>query len=238
MPEAPAVLLTAISGVLGLGLADLMGYEAFLMAGVQRTTLIATLAPVAAVVTAWAAFGETLGARELAGIVLVMAGTAFALNARYESHEPKAPPAPKGILLAIGSAVFMGLGAVTVRWAYHYEPRMDPLVATALRVASGAVFLVAISPFSKNSILNAARTADKSVWTRIGQGTLAGPLGGMLCYVKALSMTPAGLCSALASASPLFVLAIATLRFRKAPTPIALLAGIIAVGGVALLMIK
>jgi len=70
------------------------------------------------------------------------------------------------------------------------------------------------------------------------QGTAVWPLGGMLCYVTALSMTPAGLCSALASASPLFVLAIAAIRFRKAPTPFALLAGIIAVGGVALLMLK
>ena len=237
MPGAPALWLTALSGVIGMGVGDLMGYEAFLLAGVQRTTLISTLAPVAAVIAAWAAFGESLGARELAGICLVMAGTAFALDGRYDSHATDAGTFRKGILLAIGSAVCMGLGAVTVRWAYHYEPGMDPVVATTVRVASAAVFLTAVAPLLGCSLRESSLAAGRHAWSRIVMGTLAGPFGGMLCYVTALSMTPAGLCSALASASPLFVLVLAAVRFRKAPTSVSLLAGVIAVGGVALLML-
>ncbi|MDR3710942.1 MAG: DMT family transporter [Capsulimonadaceae bacterium] len=237
-PGAMAMTLTIASGIIGMGLGDLMGYEAFLVAGVQRTTLISTLAPVAAVIAAWLGFGETLGVRELAGIALVIAGTAFALDGRYDAKESRAAPDRKGILLAVGSAVCMGLGAVTVRWAYHYEPRLDPVVATTLRVASAAVFLTAISPLLRCNLTHAARTAGGHTWSRIVMGTLAGPFGGMLCYVTALSLISAGLCSALASASPLFVLAIAALRFRKAPTPLALFASVIAVIGVVVLMVK
>jgi drug/metabolite transporter (DMT)-like permease len=214
-----------------------MGYEAFLLAGVQRTTLILTLAPVAAVVGAWVGFGESLGARELVGICLVMAGTAFALDIRYDSHAPHGGTGRKGILLAIGSAVFQGLGAVTIRWAYHFEPKMDPLVATTLRVASGAVFLTAICPLFRCNLVDAARTAGRHAWGRLVLGTLAGPFGGMLCYVTALSVTSAGLCSALSSVSPLFVLAIAAARYRRLPTSIALFAAVIAVGGVAILVL-
>jgi len=238
LPGTAALILTVVSGIIGIGIGDLLGYEAFLLAGVQRTTLILTLAPVAAVITAWVGFGETLGMRELLGIALVMAGTAFSLDNRYDGASATSRPTPKGILLAVGSALCLGLGAVTMRWAYHFEPHVDTVLATTLRVAAGALFLTVISPLLRCNLLTASRTAGAHAWSRIGMGTLAGPFGGMLCYVTALSLTSAGLCSALSSASPLFVLLIAAVRFQTKPTPMSVCAGIVAVGGVAILVIR
>ena len=49
---------------------------------------------------------------------------------------------------------------------------------------------------------------------RLLGGIAGGPLGGMLCYICALSLADAGLVSTLAAASPLITIPIMAARYR------------------------
>ena len=71
----------AVSGLIGMGVGDVLIYEAFVTLGPRRTTQALVLAPPVAVVTGWAFLGETMSGRTLVGIAVVLAATLYAVLA-------------------------------------------------------------------------------------------------------------------------------------------------------------
>ena len=240
-PTRPQALYMAWSGIAGMGIGDVLAYEAFLVIGVLRTTLIQMIAPIAATIMAWFALGETLTPRVLLGIVIVIVATSFAVFVREEAkgdEEPAPKPSPAGLALAFIGAIFIGIGAVAGRQAFASGPGFDPFVATTVRVASAAAFLALVAVARRDAMPSFAALRERPVWTRIGVGVLAGPFFGMIAYVTALTLAPAGLVSALSATSPLFVMPMIAVRTQTRPNPAIVVAGLVSVIGVALVMGK
>lgn len=230
-------LLIAWSGVAGMGLGDVACYEAFLLIGVLQTTLILTLAPVAAALTAWLLIGEVMTGRMMLGTVIVLIAAAIAALARETPDRAEKPRSLRlGLILAIAGSFFVGVGATAARQAFRAGAPIDAYAATTIRVGAAALFLVLLSRFRRSAMPAVGQVLQRPVWTRIGIGTIAGPFVGMLCYVSALGRAPAGLVSALSSMSPLFVLPIVAVQRRTAPTAAMVIASVIAAAGVTLIM--
>jgi drug/metabolite transporter (DMT)-like permease len=228
------------SGVVGMGVGDLLGYEALATLGPRRATQMNTLAPVASVLLAWVFLGEGFRLVTWIGMGLVLAATSYAVLAGTQEQESSREPGTVtswGVFCAVGGAVLMGVGAVTARQAFQTGP-IDPLLATTIRVGSAAVFLWLIAAARRETITLWRHMADPLTRNRILLGTLLGPTAGMVCYVSALKFSEAGLVSTLASISPLVLLPVVYLRYKARIGWDVVAACALAVAGVATIQMR
>jgi drug/metabolite transporter (DMT)-like permease len=209
----------------------MLSYEAYVQIGAQRTTLILTLAPVATVIAAWFYLHESLNIVVLFGIIIVLIGAALSVLCKKSSGE-KEPASFRGIVLAVAGSVFVGLGAVFSRQAFAGTVHFDATLATAVRVTSGMTFFFLLNLFRRGDEKVRFQMIDRVSARTILLGSIMGPIGGMLCYVGALSISPAGVVSALAATSPVFILGIEAARTRSMPTIQMIAATALTVGGV------
>ncbi len=229
-----------LSGVTGMGVGDLLAYEALATLGPRRTTQVNTLAPIASVLLAWVWLGETFAARTLLGMMVVLAATSYAVLVRSNQDNCGREPGKVtawGLVCAVGGAILMGVGAVTARHAFKIAP-IDPLLATAIRVGGAAVFLWLIAVARREVVQLWRHMNDTSVRNRILLGTLFGPTVGMICYVSSLKFLEAGIVSTLASASPLVLLPIVYLRYKAKIGWDVVAACILAIAGVAIIQLR
>ena len=147
---------------------------------------------------------------------------------------PITPPLA-GILLAVGSAIGLGLGAVAARNAFLSGPPLDPILATTLRVVTCALTLWLVPLFRGRMRKTFGALRDPHILSRVALGTLVGPFIGMICYVAALKFTAAGIVSTLSATSPLFILPMIVLRYKAKLTMGTILAAALAVAGIALI---
>lgn len=262
-PDLRQTFWIAVSGVVGVGVGDVLIYEAFVVLGPRRTTQTLVLAPAVTVLVAWVALGESLTPEKLYGIAVILAGTSYAVfagNRRrvapaeqvvaagesgdVESAAPVAPPparvepgraTPSAFLLAIGGAVCMAVGAVMARHAFNTGRSPDALPATLVRVGSATVLLWIMPVLRGQARPTLSLLRDRWVARRIAAGVAMGPLLGMLCYLGALKQSPAGLVSTLVATSPLFAIPLTVLRYRVRIGWDVVLAACIATAGVGML---
>ncbi|GMU23018.1 MAG: hypothetical protein AMXMBFR13_31020 [Phycisphaerae bacterium] len=245
MPTRAQIGWLALSGLTGLGIGDILLYESFNLLGARRAMQVLALAPVGAILFSWIGFGETLSWQILGGIILVMTATSYAvLGGNRPDQESSREPGRvtgRGLALAAGGALFVGIGAVAARQAFRTgpdAPDLDPALATAIRVISVTLFLWAV-PIARGTAGNTVGyLRNPFVLSRLGPGTLAGPFGGMLCYLLALKYMEAGPVSALVALSPLFIIPMVAVIYRARIGAGVVVATAVAVVGVALICIR
>lgn len=93
MPDARQTAWLAFSGLLGMGIGDVLIYEAFVTLGPRRTTQTLVLAPAVAVVIGWMTLGEALSGTTLVGVLVILAATSYAVLAGQRNRELRLPTA-------------------------------------------------------------------------------------------------------------------------------------------------
>ena len=84
LPAAPPVdwALMIASSLIGIGIGQSLFYRAVPVIGVATSTAIGLLIPLLAAVISWLAFGERLSALQIAGGLLLVAGSWFVIRLR------------------------------------------------------------------------------------------------------------------------------------------------------------
>jgi drug/metabolite transporter (DMT)-like permease len=235
-PKASWVMI--LSGVVGVGVADILIYEAFLALGPRRTVQLLALGPAFTFLIALFTIGETVRAATLAGAVLVLSASTLAIwlerRAIPDGKEP-GKMTRRGVLSAIGGAIIMGAAAVLARYAYIVEPDMNALAASVLRVGSATIFLWIVPVLRGKAVELTRQLQDRLALNRILIGTVFGPYLGMLAFVGAFKHLEAGLVMTLIALSPLVILPMVAFRYRtRIALPVIGVAAM-AVAGVALI---
>lgn len=219
LPDGKTTLWIAISGFFGLAVGDGLLYEAFVTLGPRRTVQIMMIAPVASVVAGWMLMHESLDMRTLTGIAVTLLATFYAVLAQQKaSGEASREPGHvtfKGITYAVAGSLCIGLGAVSARQAFATSTTLDPMVATTLRVGLSSLMIWAFAFAIGQGVAPLRHYSNGWVLSRMIPGILAGPVGGMICYVAALKSLEAGVVSTLAAISPLFILPMVWYRYRS-----------------------
>jgi drug/metabolite transporter (DMT)-like permease len=243
-PGWAAVEWIVASGVVGWVVGDAFFYEALVLLGPRRAVKVNTLAPVVALAAGWVWQGETLSLRALAGAAMVIAAVMYATFANTSpggaaTREPGGMSAG-GLACGIASAVCIALGSVLGREAYKAAPdgRLDPMLATTLRVGSAAVLLWVWPVVRGRAGEFFGHLVRPGVRGRLFAGTAMGALGGMMCYVSALKYAPAGLVSTIVATSPLVIIPLVAVRYRVRVGVGIVIAAIVAVVGVGLISWK
>jgi drug/metabolite transporter (DMT)-like permease len=241
LPDGRQWLWLILSSASGMVIGDILTFESFVIMGPRRGGQYTIVAPLAAILFAWLWLGETLTMRTLIGTAVAIAGLALVVHVETrpggdDGREP-GQTSLRGIVLAVAGSVFIGLGAVLVRYAFKAGRPLDPLMAMTVRVVVSAPLLWSVAALRGAGLPPLRPLRETAVRNALLLGTLCGPLVGMFCYVLALKLAPAGLVSALSSMSPLFLIFMVAVQYQARPRPGAVFGTLLALAGVAVVFL-
>lgn len=235
-PEAWGWL--SVSGLVGFVLGDLCLFRAFVLLGPRLSTLIMSLVPPVAAALGWAWLGESLGAVDLAGMAVTLAGVAWAVIERQPAQaggEPARRPSMLGIGLAGLGAVGQGVGLVISKVGMG---SYDPFAATQIRVLVGiagyALIFTAIRWWGRVF----AALPDRRGLALATLGSFCGPFLGVSMSLVAVQRTHTGVAATLMSITPVMIIPAVMALHRERVSARAALGAAVAVAGVALLWLR
>ena len=242
----------ALSGLLGIVVADPAFTASVLRLGARRAMLVFALSAPMAALLGYLLLGESLAPRQAGGILLVFAGVALVVlfggpersdglpAAADESVDsPAGTAARKATLvgLAFGLVAALGQAGGNVAARPAMADQADPMAAMAVRVAFSALAFVAIAALPYGRRMGGAAPGPRFyVLAALSSGF--GMVLGMTLLMMALADGNVGIVSTLASLTPVAVLPMVWLRTGRRPSWRAWAGAALAAGGTALIFLR
>lgn len=227
-----------LSGVVGIFIGDSANFAALNRLGPRRTgVLFATHAAFSAVL-GYLLFDERMNAQALLGAVMAMAGIVIAIafgRRRGESHDWEATHdrLRVGVLLGLTAGLSQSVGTLLAKPAM--AAGINPVEASAVRVSAACVAhfgLLAAAP----TVAAARAPIDRRVLAQTGLSGFVGMGVGMTLLLLALRYGDVGMVAILSSVTPIFVLPVLWVAFKRVPAPGAWVGAILTVAGMALIL--
>jgi len=225
-----------ISGLLGFAFGDLCLFRALVLIGPRLGSLVMASAPIFTALFGYVLLDERLATADLAGMVLVTAGIAWAVTARAPAGSltiVEGPVLARGVGLAVLGAIGQAAGLVTAKYGMG---EYDAFAATQVRVIVGVLaFILAVSVRRQwGAVLRGL--ADRRAMTMVAAGGVLGPFLGVGLSLTAAQLTNAGVAASLMAMQPILVIPLAV-AFAHEKVGLAALGGAaIAVAGVVMLV--
>ncbi len=235
-------LWLGLSGLVGFVLGDAFLFQAFVWVGARVSMLMMSLAPVIAALTAWIFLGESLTFWQMMGIVLTTSGVAWVLWEGNDSQVAQGKNYVKGILFGLGGAIGQALGVVLAK--NGMQPINDmgesfsPLSGNFIRLITAVTIMWAYTIFKgegKNTFQQLV--GEGRALGSIAGGAFVGPFLGVSLSLFALQYTSVGIASTFMALSPVFLLPIGYFWFKERFGWGAVAGTLLAVAGVALLIL-
>ena len=237
-----------VSGLIGFTFGDLCLFKAFVHIGPRLASVMMCLAPPFAALLGQAFLGETLGARDLFGMLLIGCGVAVAIAARASGSpsvlpgsdvaDPTPEPAPghrtRGLLLGAAGAFGQAGGLVLSKIGMG---TFDPFSATQIRVLAGFAGFVLVALILRWGGKTRAALADRAAVGWAALGAVFGPFLGVGLSLVAVQRTEAGVAASLMAIQPVLILPVVVLLGRERFSFASLAGALLAVAGVAMLFV-
>ncbi len=208
---AQALVLLAVSGVVGIGIGDTAFFAALNRMGERRTVLMAeTLAPPIATIMAFMVLAEILSAAKFLGIAITAAGVAWVIVEQTPKMTVDASQLKSGIGYGLLAAFCQAAGAVLSRAALT-QSEIGPLSSALIRIVGGLVFLLVWMPSAGHAFVPEAVRRAKT-WRLLLLATFLGTFLGLILQQLSLQNTQAGVAQTLLATSALFILPLVVLR--------------------------
>ncbi len=228
-----------LSGMVGLALADVFLFEAFVRIGPRLSMLVLTLVPVLTTAAAWIRYEERLQPSQLAAMTLVLVGIVWVVGkGKRDQGQEVFQVDARGVGLALLAAVLGAWSALLAKDGLQ-QVAMHPVTANLIRMSGGMVPLWLVG-LLRGAVPDLARRLAQHprVLAFLLAGTLAGPVAGMSLQMYAYQTIPLGLASTLTSLPPVLLLPISRWVFRESFTWHAVAGTALATGGVAWLLLE
>ena len=226
-----------LSGVFGFAVSDAFLFSALLRLGAHRTSLLMALIPVVSAFLAWGLFDERLTWPQILAVGITVAGVALVVSARRSQSRDGEPSGRSalGVLFALGA-----VAAQALRYILSKQGMSGgyPVLSTNVIQILAATFAVWIpSLVSGTWRTSFAVPFDRRAAKVTIGGAVTGPFLGVTLSLVALAKAPVGIASTLLALVPIFLLPFS--RFvLKEPIGLRAVAGtLLAVGGVAVLLL-
>ena len=225
----------AASGWVGLTLGDWALFSAFALIGPRLSLLLMALAPPVAAALSFPLLGEVLGPRGLIGMVITLAGVVWVILERASNPPPRGHRV-RGVVFGLLGAAGQGLGLVLSKLGMAGE--IDPLPATAVRMLAALIgaWLVAAATGRLGHFARLVRDIDSR--KAIAGATVLGPVLGVWLSLLAIEHAKTGIAATLMAMVPVFILPLARYVRHEQVSPRAVLGAVIAVAGVAVLVLR
>lgn len=234
------------SGVIGLALGDYFGFTSFVILGPRIGSIFTTLAPAAALVSAFFLIGERINIIGIIGILITIAGVVWlSLNrgGKESMKDHAIGNVGKGILFAILSAVCQGFGLVLANKGFETQINNTDLPffqATWIRmiVAATIMYLITIVRGKLKEMTQPVLENRNNGLIFTLAGTLFGPVMGVSLSMLAISLlhNKPSVAQTIFALVPVFVLPLSYLFYREKITTKSVFAALIAIAGVMVLI--
>ncbi len=235
--------LLALSGVLGLGISDLLFFRALVLIGPRIAMTILSLMPfMCAAIAYFTPPQEGLGPWALVGMVVTVGGVLLVVTERRERMGWKVQPGhyKLGVLFALVATVLIAVGFVLSKLAFEIGgPTIRAFPATLVRVASGAVVLWIAVPMLGLLGATARALRHRRAMGLVVLGSIIGPVFGIWLSLVSIKLIPeTGVATTLISTSPIMMILIARVVYGEKATLRTVIGTLLAVTGVAVLMLR
>jgi drug/metabolite transporter (DMT)-like permease len=234
--SGPVLGWLALSGFIGITIADTAFFAALSRLGAQLTAVSQCLSPVTAAIFAWAWLGEELRWSEIFGMSLTLFAVTGAVFLGGHSRRVPKEHWRSGLGFAVLSAVCNGSAIVLARNAFQ---SVSPVMGTFVRVLTAVIFLA--------PIVRAQRTKGfryRNVLTPPLRGlglflsAFSGAFLGLLLMSVGIKYAKAGVAAALSLTYPIWILPLARVFLDERSTGTGVLFIVLAVVGVALMFYR
>lgn len=231
-----------LSGIVGLGIGDFGLFAAFVTIGPRRSVLIMSLSPIFAAFGAYLMLGEILSPLIITGIAVTLIGVIVVILEKEENSDEK-PISKKlktwGVFLAFIGAIGQGIGLVFAKKGMWLDPSimMNPLSVAFVRIIMGALFI-----WTCVVVMRRLPEVRKALKSKKGMGQTAagafiGPFVGVTLSMVAIAYTQAGVAQTLMSLMPVFIIPAIWVLYKQKTSWRGVLGAIVAVIGVAILLL-
>jgi drug/metabolite transporter (DMT)-like permease len=230
-----------LSGLIGLVIGDSMLFQSYVLVGPRIGVLLLSLAPVFSAVLAWVFLHETLALPEVGAMALALAGVMWVVLERGRGSASAQAPREgggysRGILFGIGSAICQSVGMVLSKPGL--ASGFPALSATMIRMFTAlvAMWLIAAVTGTAGQTIRRVR-ADRRAALAILVGAFVGPFLGVWLSLIAVQSARVGIASTLMAMTPVISLPLVPLVFKERVSSRAVLGTLIAMSGVALMIL-
>lgn len=230
--DAPLLdyVLLAVSGVLGITVADTLFFKSLNIVGAGLSQVVSLAYSPFVILFTFAFLGERLSVGDVTGAAMILAGILLTTG-----HTPPAGITRRdlrsGIALATLSVALMALGIAIAKPALNRSP---VLWATSVRLYAGVLALIVVTLVSPRRRYVWSTLVPSSAWKFSLPGAILGAYVAMIVWIAGMKFTQASTAAILNQSSAVFVLPIAALVLKEPVTRRKLGAVALAIAGVTL----
>ncbi|MBT9462994.1 DMT family transporter [Hydrogenophaga sp.] len=236
--DASAIGLLALSGVIGIFIGDTALFACMNRLGPRRSGVLFACHALFSAVLAWAFLGEVLWGWALLGSGLLVGGVMLAIvlgRRRDEFHGWEQTHGPLIIGVGLGLAAALCQSVATLM--------LKPLMTTGVDAVAASAARMSMALLAHTVLLASgwpgARAKAPLQWKDAGLTFLSAAVAmalGMTLILAAMRLGQAGLVAVLSSVSPILILPLLWLVYRRRPAAGAWLGAVLAVLGTALIL--
>ena len=225
------------SGLVGFVLGDAMLFEAFVVVGTRVSMLLMSLVPIMSALFAWIFLGETLDIIEIFAIALTVSGIVWVVaDKNRDKTWVKGRRLAWGIALGIGGALGQAFGLILSKKGL--EGGYPALTGNLIRVLVAVVVIWLVTLFSGKASQTIRTMKDSKAFGALTIGALFGPFIGVWLSLVAIKYARIGIASTLMATTPIVLIPVTYFAFKEKITPHAVLGTVVAIAGVALLILS
>ena len=238
--EPDRYLWLALSSLIGLVIGDSMLFQCYVLVGARIGVLLLSLAPVFSAIFAWAALGEKMAPLEAAAMALSLGGVAWVVLERSKGTG-RGREIPRrdyflGVLFGIGAACCQALALVTAKKGL--DAGFPALSGVMIRMSVGAILLWSMAAFQGQAFRTVRKLrADRRASLAILGGAILGPFIGVWLALVSVQAALVGIASTLMAMPPILSLPLVRHVFRERISPRTLLGTLVAMAGIAVIML-
>jgi drug/metabolite transporter (DMT)-like permease len=227
-----------LSGIIGLIIGDALLFQCFVWLGPRLSMLLMSLVPVIGAALAWLFLDETLSALQMVAVTMTLAGVSSVILDRAGNNAAivQGKRYGVGIMLGVGGAVGQAVGLITAKQGLAHG--FSVLSGTLMRmiVAMVVLWLLTIGSRQGQETVRRVWQDRRALWQLLA-GAFVGPFLGVYLSLVAVQLAPVGIASTLMSLPPVFLLPISHFVFGERIGARAIAGTLLAIAGVAMLML-
>jgi uncharacterized membrane protein len=225
-----------LSGIVGFIIGDGMLFEAFVVMGPRISMLLMSLVPIMSAFLAWIFLHESLNVIEISAIVMTVCGILWVVTDKQRrSATVKGKRLALGIALGIGGALGQTFGLVLSKKGL--EGGFPALTGNLIRVLCAVLILWLITTVSGRFKRTINSFKDGKAVLALSGGSFFGPFVGVWFSLISIKYARLGIATTIMSLTPIFLIPISKIVFREKVTIGAILGTVIAIAGVAVLLL-
>ena len=207
-----AIALTAVSGIIGIAVADTLYLRALNLLGASRMGIVGNLYSPFVIALSFIFLGERLTALQFVGFALVMLGVLL-VNGTPQSGAPDTPSQRKGILVGMISVALMAVAIVMVKRVLETESFWWVVL---VRVAGAVLGLLALTSVWSSMRAMLRASGQPTRWGVLIVAAFVGQFLSMTLWLAGYKYADASVASVLNESASIFIVIFAVIFLKEA----------------------